>query len=136
MDRLLPCPFCGSEDVIYHDECDEEAGRVTSIAVCRVCRARGGIKSIRQGGVGAEEMWNRRIYDHARVVEWTKADAEGRLVVMPRDGEEQWCLKASDNTDCVLAYVGGIYCVTDAYGRVICEFMNEAALAAGGGRDD
>jgi len=36
---------------------------------------------------------------------------------------EQWVVKASDNTDYVLAYADGMYCVTDKYGSVICEFI-------------
>ncbi len=37
----------------------------------------------------------------------------------------QWVETASDNTDCVLAYADGIYCVTDADGHVICEFIRK-----------
>lgn len=40
----------------------------------------------------------------------------------------QWIERASDNTDYVLAYADGLYCVTDEFGNVICEFMREEEL--------
>ena len=37
--------------------------------------------------------------------------------------QEQWCLKASDNTDYVLAYADGMYCLSDSTGSIVCEFL-------------
>ena len=39
------------------------------------------------------------------------------------DAEKQWRETASDNSNYVLAYADGLFCVTDCYGAVVCEFM-------------
>lgn len=46
--------------------------------------------------------------------------------------EVQWTETASDNTDYVLAYADGIYCVTNAEGRVMCEFLRRKPEPEGG----
>lgn len=97
MDRLLPCPFCGGEASIaqYIDTNFYTAG-------CEECGAETMNGFHRQED--AVEAWNRRTHDPARVYEWAKADAEGRLVVLPCNlGDTIYeALKIWDGTECLL----------------------------------
>ena len=64
--ELLPCPFCGGEDLeIKTDNAMHmKYGRIGAVVMCNTCRAQGGIEEIEgyenEAKMGAINLWNRR----------------------------------------------------------------------------
>ena len=64
--ELLPCPFCGVEDlqVKTDNEMHMKYGSIRAVVMCNTCRAQGGIAEIEgfenEAKIGAIYLWNRR----------------------------------------------------------------------------
>lgn len=64
--ELLPCPFCGEEDlkVKIDNEMKWECGRIRAVVMCNTCRAQGAIAETKgfesEAKIGAINLWNRR----------------------------------------------------------------------------
>lgn len=64
--ELLPCPFCGGEDlrVKTDNEMYMGYGGMRAVVMCNTCRAQGGIAETEWYGskakTGAIKLWNRR----------------------------------------------------------------------------
>ena len=64
--ELLPCPFCGGEDleVMTNNEMNKRYGGIRAVVMCNTCRAQGGIAETEWYGskakTGAIKLWNRR----------------------------------------------------------------------------
>lgn len=64
--ELLPCPFCGGEDLSVKTDnvMHMEYGRIGAVVMCNTCRAQGGIAETEWYGskakTGAIKLWNRR----------------------------------------------------------------------------
>ena len=64
--ELLPCPFCGGEDlgVKTDNVMHMKYGRIGAVVMCNTCRAQGGIAEIEgyesEAKTAAINLWNRR----------------------------------------------------------------------------
>lgn len=64
--ELLPCPFCGGEDLRVKTDnvMHMEYGRIRATVMCNTCRAQGGIAEIEgfesEAKTAAIKLWNRR----------------------------------------------------------------------------
>ena len=140
MDKLLPCPFCGGEAHMVR--------WASGMKYCRVeckntdsCDCHGIQFRTEEESIAA---WNRRAQpenkpcaDCAGIV--YRQTNSGKVVPVgeycvgkfesPAPGE-QWVEAACDNTNYVLTCADELYCVTDAKGRVVCEFMHSEKEAS------
>ena len=82
------------------------------------------ISIIGKDGFPNYNLINAHIIAIEALQENTKLKAEiEQLKAELEQSQEQWCLKASDNTDYVLAYADGMYCLSDSTGSIVCEFL-------------
>lgn len=64
--ELLPCPFCGEEDlkVMTDNEMNMRYGGIRAVVMCNTCRAQGAIAKIEgfesEAKREAIKLWNRR----------------------------------------------------------------------------
>ena len=64
--ELLPCPFCGEEDLSVKTDnvMHMEYGRIRAVVMCNICKAQGGIAEIKgfesEAKTEAIKLWNRR----------------------------------------------------------------------------
>lgn len=64
--ELLPCPFCGGEDleVMTNNEMNKRYGGIRAVVMCNTCRAQGAIAETKgfesEAKIGAINLWNRR----------------------------------------------------------------------------
>lgn len=64
--ELLPCPFCGGEDlkVMTDNEMNMRYGGIRAVVMCNTCRAQGAIAKIEgfesEAKREAIKLWNRR----------------------------------------------------------------------------